>query len=297
MKQWTPFPRLVRCGTGVFSFLLSACVCLVSTPARAGDGATEALELRLHAERAIAAERTTGQPGLAEAMTGMLPGLLMEYLASRDETIALDVVDAAVVRNEMVAAKLMNDPGVAWALDVFAGPGTGHEHELRTAMANLADFQGTRAERGVERVMAAAVDVYEKQVQRDLTRADKLQELHAELEARKAEVMLAKATDRADHVERFVEKQAEQVAEKAEHQTEKQVEKIQQAVEKQAEKQAEKIEKEAEKVEQQAEKEAEQVEKEADKQDQAAEKETEKQQKEPQEPKDDKKGEKKEKKD
>lgn len=278
MQQQTPFPIGARRGSGVSFLVACALALLPAASARAGDGATEALELRLHAEHAIAQERISGQPGLADAMTGMLPGLLLEYLASRDETIALDVVDAAAVRHEVVAAKLMQEPGLAWALDVFAGPGTGHEHELRTAMASLADFQGARAERGMERVMEAAVDVYERQVQRDLERADKLQEKQQELELRKAEVALAKVADRA---ERFAEKKAEQVTEKVEKIAEKTVEKAEQ----QAEKQAEKVEKEAEKAQEKSAKETEKVAKEIVQQEEQAEKEAEKQEA----PKDDKK--------
>lgn len=248
MSQLTPFPRSARRGSGV-SFLVASTLVFLSTAgsADAGDGATEALELRLHAERAIAQERLTGAPGLADAMTGMLPGLLTEYLASRDETIALDVVDAAAVRRDVVAAKMMQDPGVAWALDVFAGPGTGHEHELRTAMANLADFQGPQVERGAERMMEAAVDVYERQVQRELERADKLQEKQQEMEVRKAEVTLAKITDRADH---FAEKKAAPAAQRLEKAAEKQAEKAEKA----AEKDAEKAEKEADQAEKDVEK-------------------------------------------
>ena len=106
----------------------------------ASDGATEALELRFHAEHAIAEEGASGDAELAGVMRELLPGLLVEHLAARDETITLDTVDAAFVQHQFQTAALMEEPGVALALDVFVGPGTGYEHGIRTSIANLADF-------------------------------------------------------------------------------------------------------------------------------------------------------------
>jgi hypothetical protein len=253
----TPFPKRSAPGSGVTFFVALALTGTIAPCATlAADGATEALELRVYAEQAIIRERTTGPAGMAEAMQRMLPGLLLEYLASRDETIALDVVDAAAVRHDLTTAKLMQDPGLAWALDVFAGPGTGHEHELRSALAHLADFHAAQAEQGLARAAEAAVDVYERQVQRDLARADKLQEMHIALEQRKAEVALAKVTDRAERIERIADKKAEQAITKIEQVAEKvteQAEKAAEKVEKAAEKSEEKVEKAAEKAAEKAE--------------------------------------------
>lgn len=234
------------------------------TSAAAGDGASEALELRLHAERAIAEERAAKHGPLADMMQGMMHGMLLEYLASRDETIALDVVDEAFVRERVKVAELMEDPGLAWALDVFAGPETGYELGLRTSLANLADFHKERAQRATE----AALRTYEREVTRHLDRVDKAHDLEQELDSRKIEAGLVKAADRIERVEAKAEKTAEKAAEKIEkavEKAEKAVEKAEEKAEKAAEKAEEKAEKEGEKSEEKAEKEAEKAEDTADK--------------------------------
>lgn len=172
--------------------LLTALTFLLSSPqlALAADGAREALELRYQAELAIAEERARGGRELADAMEEHLSGLLQEYLVTRDGTIALDTVDAAFVEEQFKVARAMEEPGVALALDVFSGPGTGYENELRTALSNLADFHVERAERIAERVSShgvrewsdtakdrtsdAALDSYERQMERQRDRVEQV---------------------------------------------------------------------------------------------------------------------------
>lgn len=256
-----PSEGLKRPWDGLLSFRsLGVVVAVLSFPwiAVAGDGATESLELRLHAELAIADEATE-HPELAEAMKEMLPGLLLEYLASRDETIALDVVDTAFVREQVEVAKLMEDPGLAWALDVFAGPGTGFENSLHMSMANLADFHEEQAQRATE----AALKVYERQHDR-LERLEQLDQDHNEAELERFEAKLARASDRADlAIDQVGGKAAEKVAEKAAEKVEKAAEKAEAKAEKAVEKAEEKTEKAEEKVEKDEEK-AEKVEKDKD---------------------------------
>ena len=246
----------------------------LSTPgAWAKDGAAEALALRLYAEQAIEQERAGGHAPMADMMQELLPGLLLEHLSSRDETIALDVVDAAFVQREFETAELMEEPGLAWALDVFAGPESGFEHELRTSMTNLADFHETRA----QRVTEAALKVYEKELvreeHRELARLEKAQEhldkhelnraevktahLDRVLEERKAERAAEKAEEKAEKVAEKAEAKAEKVAEKAEAKAEKAAEKAEEKAEKVAEKAEAKAEQAAEKAEAKAEKAAE----------------------------------------
>ena len=93
----------------------------------AGDGASDALFLRLHAEREIAKEEATGHEALAGAMREVMHGLLVEYVVTRDETVVLDTVDAAFVRDQVAFFNMKDEPGVAWALEVFAGQGMGYE--------------------------------------------------------------------------------------------------------------------------------------------------------------------------
>ena len=245
-------------GGGFLSFMgLGVVVTILSFQglAVAGDGATESLELRLHAELAIA-EEAKEHPELAEAMNEMLPGLLLEYLASRDETIALDVVDTAFVREQLEVARLMEDPGLAWALDVFAGPGTGFENSLHMSMANLADFHEEQAQRATD----AALKVYERQHDR-LERLEQLEQDHNEAELERFEVKLARASDRADLV---VDEVAEKSLEKAAAQVEKVVEKAVEEVVEKAEKAEEKAEKESDKADKEADKETDDADKEDD---------------------------------
>jgi hypothetical protein len=147
------------------AFLLTlSCVPL----ALASDGATEALQLRYYAEVAITQEEANGNRDLAQAMRHSLPGLLQEYLATRDGTIALDTVDAAFVDEQFKVAQAMEEPGVALALDVFSGPGTGFEHGLRTSLANLANFH----ERMAGKVSNDALDATEKVIQNQLAKLE-----------------------------------------------------------------------------------------------------------------------------
>lgn len=242
LRASTPYPTtpVQRVGRGVVLLVLAW-----QPAVFAADGATEALELRLHAERAIRQERATGHAPLADAMRGMLPGLLTEYLASRDETIALDVVDSAFVREQVKLGEMMQDPGSAWALDVFAGPGTGHEHGVRSSLANLADFHDKRSERAMEQV----VDVYERNVSKQMERLEKAQEHQERIQDQHMEAQLVHAADRVNKVFERVEAKTEHIAEKA-------VEKVEKAAEKAAEKAEDKAAKDAEKADKEAEKEA-----------------------------------------
>lgn len=133
--------------------------------AYASDGTTEALQLRYQAEMAIAKEQAAGHHKLAKAMKEALPGLLQEYLVTRDGTLSLDTVDAAFVEEQFKVARAMEEPGVALALDVYSGPGTGYEHGLRTSIANLAGFHTGRAS-------DAAVDAHERIMERQLANLD-----------------------------------------------------------------------------------------------------------------------------
>lgn len=232
-------------GSGL-SFGLAVVLSLWMVPGQsnASDGATEALELRLQAELAIVEESAGGHKELAHAMTEALPGLLLEYLASRDETIALDVVDAAFVREQIKVAELMQEPGLALALDVFAGPGTGYEHGLRTALTNLADYQHGRATEVV-------LDVYERQIERHQAHVEKMEESHRKVDEHRLEAQLSAA----DRPERKIEKIAEKTeakAEKALAKAEEKIEKAEKKAEKEADKAEEKAEKEADKVEEKA---------------------------------------------
>ncbi|MBI3333513.1 MAG: hypothetical protein HYZ93_05430 [Candidatus Omnitrophica bacterium] len=132
------------------------------------DGATEALQLRFQAELAIAQEKGNGHVELAEAMQQALPELLQEYLVTRDGTIALDTVDAAFVQEQFKIARAMEEPGVALALDVFSGPGTGYEYGLRTAIANLADFN----DRAASHVSEAALKAHEHMMEGQMEKMD-----------------------------------------------------------------------------------------------------------------------------
>ena len=88
-------------GTSRSGFLFGlaglAAIWLMTGTASASDGATEALELRYHAEMAIAEEADQGEIELAGVMRELLPNLLVEHLVTRDATITLDTVDAAFV--------------------------------------------------------------------------------------------------------------------------------------------------------------------------------------------------------
>ncbi len=258
----------------------------------AGDGASEALELRLYAERAIEHERAAGRAPMADVMTDLLPGLLVEYLSSRDESIAMDVVDSAFVAQQVQVAQLMEQPGLAWALDVFAGPGTGYENNLRTSISNLAEFHHEptdRQEARMERASDAAVDAYERQLDRHVDRLDKAQETLEKVQDRQMEAendriertvdqkkafekafdraeptaqrgsqdieksttRLVQAEDKAARVAEKAQQSVDKVAAKAEEKAEEKTEK---AVEKVEQKAEEKVEKVVEKVEQVAEK-------------------------------------------
>ncbi len=164
--SFSAFPASLTCS----AFFLS----LFAPFAWAADGALEALELRYHAEKAIAGERSSE---LAQAMRESLPGLLQEYLATRDGSIALDTVDDAFVQEQFKTARAMEEPGVALALDVFSGPGTGYEHGLRTSIARLADFNERRA----GRVSEAALDAHERVMERQLEKLEQYLALEAKL--------------------------------------------------------------------------------------------------------------------
>jgi len=190
-------------------------VCGVVPAVHAGDGATEALELRFHAEHAIVEESVSGDAELAGIMRELLPGMLVEHLVARDETITLDTVDAAFVQDRFKQAALMEEPGVAMALDVFVGPGTGYEHGIRTSIANLADFavrmddvlpDNSNALDAHERVMARHL---EKLLVRDLD--DKLDRI-----AEAAEQALEAAAEAAEQVEEAAVEVAEAAAEAVE---------------------------------------------------------------------------------
>lgn len=146
---------------GIAFLIITLSLC-VTGKAFAQDGASEALELRYQAELAIAGEKNRE---LAKAMQEALPGLLQEYLATRDGTIALDAVDASFVEEQFKVARAMEEPGVALALDVYSGPGTGYEHGLRTSIANLAGFHSGKA-------ADAALNAHEKIIDRQLAKLD-----------------------------------------------------------------------------------------------------------------------------
>ena len=188
--------RMKRSGLFYASTSLTLLSFLIySTPvAWAFDGATEALEMRYQAELAIAAERAVGHAKLADAMTQALPELLQEYLMTRDGTIALDTVDAAYVEEQFKVARAMDEPGVALALDVFSGPGTGYEHEIQKKISDLADYRASveavagRHEREMDRgerdrVSERNLDSYEKVMERQMEKAMEKVERHLETAA------------------------------------------------------------------------------------------------------------------
>jgi len=252
-------------GFSVFLTTATTLACAIFTlgigvgAAMAGDGATEALELRYQAELAIAQAQASGQRELAQAMQESLPDLLQEYLVTRDGTIALDTVDAAYVQEQFKVARAMEEPGVALALDVFAGPGTGYEHALQTKIADLSTFH----EKMAGRLSETSLDTHERVMER---RLEKIEQHLAKADAvadrfdAKLEAKLEAAAERlAEKVERKAEKaaeRAEKVAEKAEEKAEKIAEKAEEKAEKKAEKAEEKAAKIAEKVEEIADKKA-----------------------------------------
>lgn len=258
MKQ-KPFPNVMRRpGSGIF--FLALLVFMASDPRTllAGDGATEALELRWHAEMAMAKEDAEGRPAMADAMRATLPKLLLDHVATHDESIAIDVVDAALVRQHAQLAQLIDQPGLAWALDVFAGPGTGNEQNIRTAMASLADFHEVRARQATE----MAAEIYERTVEQTLEhpiehtldKLDRLEEKRLRMEEHRNEVILHHLDRQPEHVktiEHLAEKTVEKLdklAEKAQQETEKLEDKLVKEVEKQADKEAEKVQKDLEKA-------------------------------------------------
>lgn len=252
-------------GIGSLS-VLALIVFLCPVPAWSTDGPTEALELRLQAEQAIAQERRAGHTAMANAMQQALPDLLQEYLATRDGTIALDAVDAAFVQEQFKIARAMEEPGVALALDVFSGPGTGYENELRTGIAGLADFHQTNH---FERVSERTLDVQERSMERQMERIERSLEKVENVAERLESKMEAKLQARLDTVAERLEQKQEPKELKTETKTEKAIEraeqKVEKALEKVAEKVEEKVEKVAEKIEQKAEKAAEKAEKKAEK--------------------------------
>ena len=217
--------------------------------ALAGDAATEALELRYHSELAIAEERATGNRALADAMQDVLPGLLQEYLITRDGTVALDAVDAAFVEEQMKAARAMEEPGVALALEVFTGPGTGFENDLRTGLANLADFHPNEIRHVSERALEAHERVMERQMDRVAQDLNKTQEAFARFDAK----FEAKLEARLDTATEKLERKTERISEKLEEKAEKITERLEQKAEKAAEKLEEKAEKVSEKLEEKTE--------------------------------------------
>lgn len=240
------------------------------------DGATEALALRYHAELAIAQEEQAGRRDLAMAMRDTLSPLLKEYLITRDGTIALDTVDATFVREQFKVARAMEEPGVALAMDIYAGEATGFEHDLQTSLSRLADHHADIAERaqehadrGLDRAPERIVDAYERQIERQLDKVEHDLEkvgaaagrLDAKFEAKfDAKLDAAAARVEAKTAVKAIrqELQAEVKAAKAEAREEQKAAKDEAKVEKAKEKAAEKIE---EKVEKAAEKAAEKVEK------------------------------------
>jgi hypothetical protein len=280
-EERTPFARLSKPSHGVLSCgaaaLLLCSIGIAPRIARAGDGATEALELRLHAEIAIAKEATSGHPAMAEAMKDVLPELLVEYLVTRDETIALDTVDAAFISEQFEVAQAMEAPGVVWALDVFAGPGTGYEHGLRRSLTNLAGHHLESADRATD----AVLDAYERQVDRRIEKADRkaekphvdLVKLDAKLDKQAAklaettEKKIVKADEKVDQKAAKAADQADKAADKTNKATEKTADKVEKAADK-----AEKVEKIEKKAEEKAEKAEEKTDKAEDKADKAADK-------------------------
>ncbi|MBI3312483.1 MAG: hypothetical protein HYZ88_03045 [Candidatus Omnitrophica bacterium] len=250
----------------------------------AEDGAREALELRYQAELEIAKEQAAGRRELAKAMRESLSGLLQEYLVTRDGSIALDTVDDLFVQEQFKTARAMEEPGVALALDVFSGPGTGYENELRSSLSGLADYQAGPAERAAERmverdardhkVSEAVLNSFEKEMERSMDRVERQIEKHqaAEQFDSKFEAKFeAKLDASVNKAERIAEKKAEKAEEKVEKAAEKAAEKVEKAAEK-AEKAAEKAEEKAEKAAEKVEKAAEKAEKAAEKVEKAAEK-------------------------
>ncbi|MBI1952628.1 MAG: hypothetical protein HYS41_00700 [Candidatus Omnitrophica bacterium] len=222
--------RTVRTVTSLtlFPFLTLTLFWLPGVPLTfASDGATEALELRLTAEKSIAGERNKK---LARAMEQALPELLQEYLATRDGTIAMDAIDSAFVEAQFKIARSIEEPGVALALDVFSGPGSGYENDLRTSISNLADFKAESAERfagrisdRTERVSERTLDVFEREMERQM---DKVEQEVAKFAAfdRLDSKVEAKMEARMDVMTaRFLgpEKAAEQLSERAEKLAEK----------------------------------------------------------------------------
>ncbi|MBI4228063.1 MAG: hypothetical protein HY600_07330 [Candidatus Omnitrophica bacterium] len=285
-----PFFSASRGKNGFFCLLrLALAITLVTstTPtvyALTEDGATDALLLRYQAEQAIAQEEQAGRRELAGAMRDTLPHLLQEYLVTRDGTIALDTVDAAFVREQFKVARAMEEPGVALAMDIYAGDATGFEHNLQTSLSRLADHQVEIAERaqehanhGADRVSERVVDAYERQIERQLDKVEhdlekinaasgrfeakfearmeaKLDAAAARLEVKAAKAELkaireeAKAEVKAAKEEAKAEAKAEVKAAKEEAKAEAKVEKIAEKVEEKAEKIAEKVEEKAEKI-------------------------------------------------
>ena len=245
-------------GLGVLALWILFCV----QPVWAADGSTEALELRLKAERAIAQERQTGHAAMANAMQKALPDLLQEYLATRDGTIALDAVDAAFVQEQFKTARAAEEPGVALALEVFSGPGTGYENELRTGIAGLADFHQTDHP---ERVSERTLDVQERAMERQMDKIERSLEKVENAAERLESKMEAKIQARLDTVAEKLEQKQERKELKAELRTERLEAKAELKAEKGLERAAEKLEKAAEKAEQKVEKAAEKAEKKEEK--------------------------------
>jgi len=192
--------RVILWGGRCLLVVLGLSVCAVTPDARAGDGASEALELRLVAERMIAHEAAQGHDQLAAVMRELLPAALVDDLVTRDEGVTIDTVDAAFVAEQFKMASAMEEPGVAMALEVFAGPGTGQEQGIRTSLARLADFKARKADTLPD--MSRAVEVHERVMERHL---EKLQARVDVLEQR---------GDRADRLEKALSK-AEKTLEKA----------------------------------------------------------------------------------
>ena len=240
---------------GVFLFYANPALVL------AEDGATEALRLRYHAERAIARERAQGRSRMADAMQEALPNLLQEYLATRDGSIATDSVDVAYVQEQVKTARALEEPGVALALDVFSGPGTGYENDLRTSIAGLADFH-EKADRAA-RMSEKTLDVHERVMEQQLAKVEQqaqkvsvaiermeakrdaviermefkgepFKQIPARFEPAVQEKALEKVTKAAEKVElqaKQAEQKVEQITEKIEQKAEPPIEKAEQPVE------------------------------------------------------------------
>ena len=237
--------RLTRSGLFYVYFLATF---VRQSAAFAEDGATEALWLRLAGENAAIEEERSGNPALARAMEQVMPALLLDYQLTRDGTMAIDAVDAAFVEEQMRIARAIEEPGVALALEVFTGPGTGAESAMRRDLANLASYEG-----GLARISEKTLDAHERVMGRQLERIEKELEkadtTHERLDSKLEAKLEARLDTVAQRLEQKAEKVEEKTPERVEEKTEKIAEKAPDTIEKIAEKTEEKTEKTQEKTE------------------------------------------------